>query len=210
MIEPGKIKLKNILIAAIGVFFTASGAVFNKFANLGNDSIGIVYDGIRCFLGLSQEQMGTASNVVNVVLIVLLLFVGRRYISVGTLVYFIPYGFFADIATAAYGVLSFSDGLANNILFSVIGCLMLYFGVSLYITVDIGVDPFTGVVLLLTDTLKREYRYVKIVFDLVMILLGWLLGGTAGVVTLITALTAGPCIQFSHQKVKALLAKKET
>ena len=205
MIQPGKINLKNILVAAIGVFFTATGAVFNNCAGLGNDSIGIVYDGMRCFFGLSQEQLGTASNIVNVVLVLLLLVVGRRYVSVGTLVYFIPYGMYANIATKLYGILAFSDSLANNILFSVIGCLSLYFGVSVYITVDIGVDPFTGIVLWLTDKVKKEYRIVKVVFDFAMIALGWALGGKAGVVTVLTALTAGPCIQFFHQKVKKVL-----
>ena len=56
MIQPGKINLKNIIVAAIGVFFTASGAVFNNCAGLGNDCIGIVYDGMRCFFGLSRSK----------------------------------------------------------------------------------------------------------------------------------------------------------
>ena len=205
MVQPGKINLQNILIAAVGVFFTAAGAVFNNCAGLGNDSIGIVYDGMRCFFGLSLEQLGTASNIVNIALVVLLLFIGRRYISVGTLVYFVPYGLYANIATKLYGLVAFSDSLANDILFSVIGCVSLYFGVALYITVDIGVDPFTGLVLWLTNIVKKEYRVVKIVFDFAMIALGWALGGKAGVVTVLTALTAGPGIQFFHQKIKKVL-----
>ncbi len=209
MIQPGKINFRNILIAAVGVFFTATGAVFNMCAGLGNDCIGIVYDGMRVFFGLSQAELGTASNIVNVALVVLLLFIGRRYISAGTLVYFLPYGFFAGIAGQLYNVLAFGDSVVNNIFFSVVGCLSLYFGVATYITVDIGVDPFTGLVLLLTEKLKKEYRYVKIGFDLVMILIGWALGGKAGVITLLTALTAGPCIQFFHQKIKRVLVGPE-
>jgi len=205
MIQQGKINLTNILVAAVGVFFTATGAVFNNCAGLGNDCIGIVYDGMRVFFGLSQAELGTASNIVNVALVVLLLFIGRRYISAGTLVYFIPYGFYANIATELYGVLSFGDGMVNNVFFSVLGCLSLYFGVATYITVEIGVDPFTGLVLLLTEKLKKEYRFVKIGFDLVMILIGWALGGKVGVVTLLTAVTAGPCIQFFNQKIKQVL-----
>ena len=208
MIQPGKINLKNILIAAVGVFFTATGAVFNQCAGLGNDCIGIVYDGMRSFLNLNPEQLGMASNVVNIALVILLLFIGRHYISVGTLVYFIPYGFYANVATKLYGILSFSDSLTNDIFFSVVGCLSLYLGVAAYITVDIGVDPFTGLVLLLTEKVKKEYRVVKIGFDLVMILLGWALGGKLGVVTVLTAFTAGPCIQFFHQKIRGLLVSE--
>jgi uncharacterized membrane protein YczE len=74
--------------------------------------------------------------------------------------------------------------------------MLLYIGVSIYITVDIGVDPFTGLVLVLRDNLKKEYRFVKIGFDLTMIVLGTVLGGKLGAVTIVTALTAGPVIQF--------------
>ena len=58
---------------------------------------------------------------------------------------------------------------------------------------------------MLTEKLKKEYRFVKIGFDLVMILIGWALGGKVGVVTLLTAVTAGPCIQFFNQKIKQVL-----
>ena len=175
--EHNNITVKNILTALAGVFLVGVGVAFNNCAGLGNDSIGIVYDGVRAAAGFNAVQLGMASNVVNVVLVAFLFFAGRRYVNVGTLVYFIPYGFFVSIGTHLYGLLAFSDALAVRILFSVIGCLLLYLGVAIYITVDIGVDPFSGLVLLITDKVKREYRLVKIVFDLTMIALGTLLGG---------------------------------
>jgi hypothetical protein len=173
-----------------------TGVAFNNCAGLGNDPVGIVYDGIRSISGMNSAQLGMASNLVNLTLMVVLFFIGRRYISVGTFVYFIPYGVCVDLGTRLYGLLIHSDGLAMQILCSVIGCLLLYIGVSIYITVDIGVDPFTGLVLVLRDNLKKEYRFVKIGFDLTMIALGTVLGGKLGAVTIVTALTAGPVIQF--------------
>ena len=82
------------------------------------------------------------------------------------------------------------------------GCVLLSLGVAIYITVDIGVDPFTGVVLVLRDVLKKEYRYVKIGFDVTMVILGTLLGGRLGVVTVVTALAVGPVIQFFTKILK--------
>ena len=46
-----------------------------------------------------------------------------------------------------------------------------------------------------------------ILLTILMIALGWALGGKAGVVTLLTAFTAGPCIQFFHQKIKKALVR---
>ena len=82
-----------------------------------------------------------------------------------------------------------------QILGAFIGCLLLYVGVAMFITMDMGVDPFTGVVLVLRDRLHMEYRKIKVIFDLCMMVLGFVLGGKLGVITILTAITAGPCIQ---------------
>lgn len=207
--EQGKITVKSMLAALVGVFFVCVGVAFNNCAGLGNDPIGIIYDGIRSVGGMSPEQLGMASNIVNVSLVVLLFFIGRRYISIGTLIYFLPYGFFVDAGTILYSHLAVSEGLAVRIGFSVAGCLILYLGVAIYITMDIGVDPFTGIVLWLRDVVKKEYKFVKIAFDVTMIILGTLLGGKLGAVTVITALTAGPVIQFFSGVLKVRLLKAD-
>ena len=194
--ERSKVTGKKILAATFGVLLVGIGVAFNNCTGFGNDPIGIVYDGIRSITGMNQAQLGMASNVVNVVLLVFLFFAGRRYVSVGTFVYLIPYGFCVDLGTFLYHQLAFSDAFLLRIVFSVIGCTFLCLGVAIYITVDIGVDPFTWLVLVLWGVIKKEYRYVKIGFDLAMVVLGTVLGGKLGVVTVVTALAVGPIIQI--------------
>lgn len=207
--EQRKITWKSILAAAFGVLLVGVGVAFNNCAGFGNDPVGIVYDGIRSVSGMSQAQLGTASNVVNIVLLVLLFFTGRRYVSIGTFVYLLPYGFCVDFGNFLYRLLGASEDIWVRIVFSVLGCVLLSLGVAVYITVDIGVDPFTGVVLVLRDVLKKEYRYVKIGFDLAMVVLGTLLGGRLGVVTVITALAVGPVIQFFMKILKKYWLREE-
>ena len=197
-----KFTLKNILTALMGVLLVGVGVSFNNCAGLGNDPVGIIYDGIRSITGMNAQQLGMASNLVNLALVILLWFTGRRYVSLGTLIYFLPYGLFVDFGNFLYRHLAVSDGLAVRIGFSVAGCLLLYLGVAFYIAVDMGVDPFSGVVLVLRDVSGKEYRFVKIAFDLTMIVLGTILGGRLGVVTIVTALTAGPVIQYFTGLVK--------
>ena len=203
--KQGQISIKTILIAVVGVLLVGAGVAFNNCAGLGNDSIGIVYDGIKNAFGMSTQQLGMASNVVNISLVLILLVIGRKYISVGTFVYLLPYGVCVDIGTRIYELMSLPEGMIFQILAAVMGCILLYLGVALYITVNIGVDPFTGIVLVLADKFKKEYRIVKIGFDLAMIVIGFVLGGKAGMVTIVTALTAGPCIQFFHKKFEKRL-----
>lgn len=206
--EKRKITGKSILAAAFGVLLVGVGVAFNNCAGFGNDPVGIVYDGIRSISGMNQAQLGMASNVVNIVLLVFLFFVGRRYVSVGTFVYLLPYGFCVDLGNFLYGLHGASEDVWVRVVFSVLGCVLLSLGVAIYITVDIGVDPFTGVVLVLRDVLKKEYRYVKIGFDLTMVILGTLLGGRLGVVTVVTALAVGPVIQFFTKILKKYFCQK--
>lgn len=207
--EQGKVTAKSVLIALIGVLLVGVGVAFNNCAGLGNDPVGIVYDGIRNVTGMGAEQLGLASNIVNLSLALLVFFTGRKYISVGTLVYFLPYGFFVELGILLYQFLApETGGLAVQIAFSVVGCLLLYLGVAVYITMDIGVDPFTGIVLVIRDAVKKEYRIVKIIFDITMIILGTVLGGKLGAVTIITALTAGPVIQFFSEELHRILIRE--
>lgn len=191
-----KITIQSVLAALLGVFFMALGLALNNRAHLGNDPVGIIYDGIRSAANLTPEQLGMASNVVNIALVVLLFFIGRRYISIGTLIYFLPYGTFVSVGNKLCSWLFHSEALAARIGLSVLGCLLLYLGIAIYIVVDIGTDPFTGLVLVIRDRLQKEYRLVKIGYDVTLIVLGTLLGGKLGVVTIITALLGGPVIQI--------------
>lgn len=196
--------ISRFILAVAGVVLIGIGVAFNAAAALGNDSVGIVYDGIRSALGLTAQQLGNASDVVNIVLIVLILITGRRYINVGTFVYMIPYGTIVNFGGKLYHKIFLVQTLKIQILGSVIGCSLLYLGVAMYITADIGLDPFTGIVMVIRDRVKKNYRTVKVTFDACCIVVGTLLGGKLGVITVVTVLTAGPVIQFLSERIEKL------
>lgn len=199
-----KIDAKKIILTLIGIFLIGVGVSFNNCAGLGNDPIGIVYDGVRNVAKLTGEQLGTASNFVNWGIIILLLFIGRRYINIGTLIYILPYGFFVNLGAKIYNNFLSTDIAILNWLTVAVGCLLLYTGVAIFIFMDIGLDPFSGLVMVIRDKLGWDYKRTKIMFDIIMIIIGLSLGGKLGVVTVLTALTAGPGIQFISNRFKKM------
>ena len=203
-----KISIKRCLAAWAGIFFVGVGVALNAQAKLGNDPVGIFYDGIRNAMGLSDVQLGFASNVVNFAIVILLFFIARKYISVGTFIYILPYGFFVDLGTKLYQLVFAQDTMPVRVLAVVVGCVSLFLGVAIFIVTDIGVDPMTGVSLFIADKLKWEYYKAKILFDVGMTALGFLLGGTLGVITLLTAFIGGPTIQFFVKMIKSVLGKR--
>ncbi|MDF2484665.1 MAG: hypothetical protein K0R46_833, partial [Herbinix sp.] len=190
-----KISIIRITFALLGILFVGVGVAFNVANQLGNDPIGLIYDGMLHTLGLSAASLGTVSNIMNASLIALLLIIGRRYINIGTIIYILPYGFFVNFGLQLYRSFAL-DTLSGRILIGILGCLLIYLGVAIFIAVDIGLDPFTGIVMVVRDKFKADFRKVKIIFDLSLIILGILLGGRIGAITIITALTAGPTIQW--------------
>lgn len=202
-----KEKIIKMVLAIIGIILVGTGVAFNAAAMLGNDPVGIVYDGIRSAANLSSEQLGMASNIVNIVLVISVFFLGRHYVNIGTFIYIIPYGVIVDLGGRLYHVLFRVQNLPVQIMGAATGCLLLYTGVAMYITADIGLDPFTGIVMVIRDKAGKEYRVVKVCFDIGCICLGFVLGGKLGVITVITALTAGPVIQFFTGILEAQLKK---
>ena len=76
-----RIEIRKCFLALLGILLIGVGVSFNAMAKLGNDPVGIFYDGIRNALGLNQEQLGMASNLVNIVLLVFLFFAGLHLLE---------------------------------------------------------------------------------------------------------------------------------
>lgn len=186
---------KTIALALLGIFLVCMGVAFNNNTQLGNDPVGIIYDGLRTTFHLEQAQLGTVSNYLNVVLIIGLFFMSRHYASWGTLMYLVPYGVFVSIGSALYPMIFTSTTLLGRSLGGLVGISLYYLGISLFVAADIGVDPFSGFMLTLRDKTGWSMRRSKITFDGALIIMGVLLGGKFGIITILTALTTGPTIQ---------------
>ncbi len=191
------ITVKKLIFSVIGIVFVGIGLAFNAASKLGNDPIGILYDGVRAIANLSAGQLGLATNIVNFGLLIFVFFIGRRYVNIGSLIYILPCGLAVDLGTYLHGLVFPSTlNLGLQILTAVIGCISLYIGVGMFIAVDIGLDPFTGLVMVISDKVNKEYRVVKVCFDITCTVIGFLLGGKLGVITVVCALVAGPFIQM--------------
>lgn len=206
-----RITPKKLLLSIIGIALVCIGVAFNNNTMFGNDPVGIVYDGIRSTLHYTQAELGVVSNFINIGLILLLLIFGRRYVNIGTFLYLIPYGLIVSFGSHLYQYLFDNDLLFHRILGGLIGCTLYYIGISLFVASNIGVDPFTGLMLTIRDKTKWSLRRAKITMDICLIVIGILLGGKFGIITILTALTTGPAIQYlSHLFEEKFLKEKQS
>lgn len=193
---------KKVIAAVIGVLLVGCGIAINNGAHLGNDPVGIFYDGIRYALSLSYEQLNLASSIVNVMLLLVVFLTGRKYVNIGTLIYIIPYGLCISLGTSLFNLIPGTNFLVVKILCSIIGCSLLYFGVALFVVADIGLDPFTGLSMVIAKSIRKDFKYGKWITDFILTLTGFVLGGKLGLITVFTVLLGGPLIQYFEKTIK--------
>lgn len=190
-----RLSSKKVSLAMVGIFLVCIGVAFNNNTGLGNDPVGIIYDGLRAFFHISLVRLGFVSNFLNVVLIIVLLLIGRHYVNIGTFMYLVPYGFFITIGSNLYPLIFQNSELITRLCGGAAGITLYYIGISLFVAADIGVDPFNGFMLTIRDKTGWSIRRSKITFDVVLMTTGFLLGGKFGLITIVTVLTTGPTIQ---------------
>jgi uncharacterized protein len=187
--------LRKIPIALVGVVLVGFGIAFNSAAMLGNDAVSVLYDGVRNALGLQMDKLGLVTNLVNLIFLMVVFIFGRKYINIGTFIYALPLGNFVSIGFKIHEILNLSGTLGGRIVSSFLGCSMLFLGLGMFIAMDIGMDPVTGVNMIVRDKIKYQYKTAKVICDVSSLVLGFALGGKAGAVTVIAALIGGPTIQ---------------
>ena len=201
-------KITDIFLTGLASVLCGLGCGFLNGSGLGMDAVGIFYDGIRALLRFDSTQIGIASYVVSILLSLFLWFADRRYVSLGSVLYILLYGYFANIGTILTGYIPTSLGIYGSAAASAAGLLVLYIGIGLFIAVDMGVDAFTGVNLWICDITGFSIAPVKIVFDLSLTLFGIFLGGVFGPVSVISVFIAGPCVAFTTKRFQALYFKR--
>ena len=82
--------------------------------------------------------------------------------------------------------------LPARVLILAAGCVILAFGMTIVIKSDAGTGPNDLVAVVISDRLHRKFSVVRIIVDVCFVAVGWLLGGTFGLGTIICAALVGP------------------
>ena len=202
--QPKSDLIKKMIFAFIGDIILGFGIAFNSCSGLGNDPISVFYSGVSNMLHIN---LGLASNIVNYTMFIIILILGRRYIKIGTFIYTLPLGSFINLGIYIYGSLIKEQTLMIQIISSVVGCLLLFLGIAIFISVQIGVDPWTGLALILSDRTKKKYMVFKVLIDILSFVVGFAMGGKIGITTVIAALLGGPVIQKIDYFIKNYILK---
>ncbi len=154
--------------------------------------------------GLAR-QLGWSLGAVTVLVgaVVLLAWVPlRQRPGLGTVSNVVVIGIAVD---AALAVLPEVDALPARIGFAVAGILLNALATAAYIGVHLGPGPRDGLMTGLVRRTGGSVRVVRTAIEVVVVAVGWLLGGTLGLVTVAYALLIGPLVHVLLPRVSVAL-----
>lgn len=146
-------------------------------------------------LGMSLHlPMSFGMAMILTAVVVLLAWIPLRQMpGLGTLANTLLIGPFADLNLA---LLATPEGLPLRAAYMLIGVVLCAFATALYIGAQLGPGPRDGLMTGLARRTGWPLRRVRTGIELTVLVIGVMLGGTAGLGTVVFALAIGPLTQF--------------
>ena len=189
--------LIRILILMVGLTIAHLGVTLFLLTELGSDPFNVLIQGLfrtlSAWTGWRVLSHGRVHIAVSLLIILILLLTDRRYIKVGTVLCMVCGGPIIDFFTLLLTPLFPQDmALPLRIAILAAGCVILAYGMTIVIKSDAGTGPNGLVAIVISDKLHAKFSLVRIIVDACFIAVGWLLGGTFGIGTVICAALVGP------------------
>lgn len=184
-------------VPALFVAVTLMGfgvAMFNLLG-FGADPCTVMNMGLSRVLGI---PFGTLQLLVNCVLILIVIRYDVGRIGLGTLANMVLVGYVAQFCMAVIDRIPALSALtltARLVIF-VPTLLLFLVAASTYMCVDMGVAPYDAIPQIISARMHWPFRLVRMAWDFVMMLGGYLLGSVVGLVTIGITLFLGPLVAW--------------
>ena len=181
---------RRVLQLLVGLVLYGVGDGLMIIAGLGVDPWTVFAQGLARHTGIG---VGWITNIVG--LLVLLLWIPlRQKPGIGTLLNVLLVG---TAIQATVTVLPPVHGLLGQILVLVAGVLVVALASGLYIGARFGPGPRDGLMTGMNGRLSWPIWVSRLTVEVTVLVVGWLLGGTVGIGTVVFALGIGPLVHIA-------------
>ena len=183
--------LTKSFTVAIGCVISVFGLMLAVCAGFGASTFTTMLDGVAHTLSIT---MGQASWIVNAAIFLFCLFYDRRQVNVGTVIVLILTGFCIDFFSA---ILVYPASRVLCFFIMLLGIVIMGFGAAVQAFAEFGRGAYEAFTFAFVDKNGWQVRKVRIILDIIMVVIGVLLGGKAGLCTVATIPICGPVMQVS-------------
>lgn len=183
--------MKKSIRLILGFLLCASSTVFMLNSNLGLSPWDVFHQGVANVTGITIGQ----ASILTSILVVLIGVILKQKIGIGTLLNILFVGKFIDIINES-NIIPVANNLFFGIIMMIIGMFVMGYGCYLYIGCEIGCGPRDGVMMGLSQKLNKPIKIIRGSIEISVLIIGFILGGTVGIGTFISALFLGYCMQL--------------
>jgi len=180
-----KFSTSFFLIFGLTIFGLGEGLLI--LSTTGNSPWSVLAEGISLNSSLS---IGAATFFVSVGVLFLWIFLKQKP-GLGTIFNIIVIAAMIDFTLNYFQPPS---SLFIKYLLAVLSVILVGLGSGIYLVANLGPGPRDGLMTGLTKTTNLPIALVRAFLEITVVIIGWYLGGTVGVGTLIFAFGIGPCV----------------
>ena len=184
-----KPKFSTSFFLIFGLIIFGFGEGLLILSTTGNSPWSVLAEGIS---KNSKLSIGAATFLVSVSVLFLWIFL-RQKPGLGTIFNIIIISGMIDVT------LYFFDPPSSNMLkylLAIFSVMLVGIGSGIYLVANLGPGPRDGLMTGLTKMTNLPIALVRACLEISVVIVGWYLGGTVGVGTLIFAFGIGPCVAF--------------
>lgn len=189
---------KKIVVIVIGSMIAAYGITLALYAGFGGATLAVLWQGLSETFHMS---IGMASFMVALGMILFVVLYDRSQIHIGTVLYQIVYSACVDVFANCH---IYSRYVWVNFLIMLLGVILFAVGTGLYASASLGRGSYEAVTFALAEKNNWQVKIVRMILDIVMVVVGVLLGGKFGICTIVTVIISGPVIQLVNARSKQL------
>lgn len=186
-------KMRRCIMTIVGVLLGGfSVGMFNASA-FGMDPFQVFAHGVWEHVPIG---FGTFYMILNLLMLIVIFFVDKTKIGLGTCINIFLLGYVVDFSTWIWNRPAFVGTMIGRIILLAAGVLILCVASSLYFVGDLGVSTYDAIALCISERKKWKFFIVRITCDLICSIVGFALGAVLGVGTLVSAFGMGPLISY--------------
>tara|TARA_B110000967_G_C18805857_1_gene521005 strand:+ start:221 stop:865 length:645 start_codon:yes stop_codon:yes gene_type:complete len=185
-----KPKLVTLLYLCLGLILFGFGEGLLIVSGVGASPWNVLHQGIAVSLGLS---VGTIAFLVSFLVLLLWYFLDQK-MGMGTIINFVIIAIMIDVTIYFFDK---PNEFFLQLAMVIVGLLIIGFGTAMYLIANLGAGPRDGLMTGLQKKTNAPIALVRTSIEIIVVLVGWSLGGIVGIGTLIFALGIGPSLSVS-------------
>lgn len=190
----------RFFIYILGLLIMSLGIVLLIKADIGATPWDVLHVGLHYQFGLT---IGTWSIFVGVAILSLATIISKEFPKIGAFLNMLLVGIFIDMYFLLPIIQTPDDWIGKSLMFAA-GLLLNGYGMGLYISASFGAGPRDSLMIALTDRTGWKVTYVRACIEIIVLIVGWQLGGPVFVGTVVFSFVIGPIVGIALPQCQKL------